>query len=101
MTAHEERLANLRRRAEFERDDLAASLREMKMEAQAFRHRWRFAGLAASGLAAAGHGGVEAVRPQLARGESRPPRVGGVAADRPGQGSEEGQTVLVATGSTG
>ncbi len=54
MTAHEERLANLRRRAEFERDDLAASLREMKMEAQAFRHRWRFAGLAASGLAAAG-----------------------------------------------
>jgi hypothetical protein len=54
MTPHEERLANLRRRAEFERDDLAASLREMKLEADDFRHRWRFAGLAASGLAAAG-----------------------------------------------
>lgn len=54
MTPHEERLANLRRRAEFERDDLAASLRELRVEAADFRHRWRFAGWAASGLAAAG-----------------------------------------------
>ena len=54
MTPHEERLANLRRRAEFERDDLAASLRELRMGAADLRHRWRFAGWAASGLAAAG-----------------------------------------------
>jgi hypothetical protein len=54
MTRHEERLANLRRRAAFERDDLAESLRELRFEAAAFRHRWRFAGWAASGLAAAG-----------------------------------------------
>jgi hypothetical protein len=54
MTRHEERLANLRRRAAFERDDLAASVVDLRMEAAAFRHRWRFAGWAASGLAAAG-----------------------------------------------
>jgi hypothetical protein len=54
MTRHEERLANLRRRAAYERDDLAASLADLRFEAAAFRHRWRFAGWAASGLAAAG-----------------------------------------------
>jgi hypothetical protein len=52
MTPHAERLANLRRRAAFERDDLSASLRDLRGEADAFRHRWRFAGWAASGLAA-------------------------------------------------
>jgi hypothetical protein len=54
MTQHDERLENLRRRAQYERDDLAQSLRELRLEAAAFRHRWRFAGWAASGLAAAG-----------------------------------------------
>jgi len=54
MTRHEERLANLRRRAAFERDDLADSLHELRLEASELRHRWRFAGWAASGLAAAG-----------------------------------------------
>jgi len=54
MTQHEERLANLRRRAEFERDDLSESLRDLRFEADSFRHRWRYAGWAASGIAAAG-----------------------------------------------
>jgi len=54
MTQHDERLANLRRRAAFERNDLAASVRELRLDAADFRHRWRFAGWAASGLAAAG-----------------------------------------------
>jgi hypothetical protein len=54
MTRHEERLANLRRRAAFERDDLAATLHDLRLDAADLRHRWRFAGWAASGLAAAG-----------------------------------------------
>jgi len=53
MNEREERLVALSRRAALEREELAAALRETKEEAAAFRQRWRFAGLAASGLAAA------------------------------------------------
>lgn len=53
MSDREERLIALTRRAAWEREDLAAALREAKAEATAFRQRWRFAGFAASGLAAA------------------------------------------------
>lgn len=48
-----ERLAELSRRAAWEREDLASALAETRGEVDEFRHRWRFAGLAASGLAAA------------------------------------------------
>ena len=53
MNDPEDRIAALRRRAAWEREDLADALREVRQEAGAFRHRWRFAGWAASGLAAA------------------------------------------------
>ncbi len=53
MNDREERLIALSRRAAWEREDLATNVREAKAEAGAFRQRWRFAGLAASGLAAA------------------------------------------------
>ncbi len=57
MKPREDRLADLRRRAAWEREDLAASARELRFEASAFRERWKFAGWAASGLAAAGMAG--------------------------------------------
>ena len=50
----EERLETLTRQASLEREELASGLWEARSEAAAFRHRWRYAGLAASGLAAAG-----------------------------------------------
>ena len=53
----------------------------------------RLGGVRAGG---GGHGRLEALRPELPRGEGRPARVGGVAAGRARPGSEEGQTVLVA-----
>ena len=49
-----ERLELLSRRAALEREELASSLWETRLEVSAFRQRWRYAGLAASGLAAAG-----------------------------------------------
>ena len=53
MSEHEDRLEALSRRAAWEREDLAAALSEARIEASAFRQRWRYAGLAASGIAAA------------------------------------------------
>ena len=52
MSDTEQRILALRRRAAWEREDLAGALREVRVEASAFRTRWRFAGWAASGLAA-------------------------------------------------
>ena len=52
MNEPNERLDALSRRAAREREDLAAELWEIRYEASAFRQRWRFAGLAASGVAA-------------------------------------------------
>ena len=57
MSGREERIAALRSRAARERDDLAEALSDLRAEAGAFRHRWRFAGWAASGLAAAATAG--------------------------------------------
>ena len=48
------RLEELSRRASREREELSSGLWEARTEAAAFRHKWRYAGLAASGLAAAG-----------------------------------------------
>jgi hypothetical protein len=53
MNGHEERLEALRRRAAHEREDFVEALAEARNNADAFRQRWRFAGWAASGLAAA------------------------------------------------
>ncbi len=53
MSERDERLIALAQRAAREREDLAEALAEAKTEVVAFRQRWRFAGLAASGLAAA------------------------------------------------
>lgn len=53
----EERLVELRRRAAWEREDLASAVKDMRFEVSAFRERWKFAGWAASGLAAAGMAG--------------------------------------------
>ena len=53
MNGHEERLAALRRRAVDERADLVEALTSVRTDAADFRQRWRFAGWAASGLAAA------------------------------------------------
>jgi hypothetical protein len=53
----EDRLGELRRRAAREREDLAESLAAVRGEAADFGHRWRFAGWAASGLAAAATAG--------------------------------------------
>ncbi|HEY1252782.1 MAG TPA: hypothetical protein VGH97_16505 [Thermoanaerobaculia bacterium] len=52
-----ERLLELRRRAAFEREDLAAAVRDLRVELDSFRTRWRFAGWAASGVAAAATAG--------------------------------------------
>jgi hypothetical protein len=53
VSEREERLEALSRRAAWEREDLAAALSEARVAVAAFRQRWRFAGLAASGVAAA------------------------------------------------
>ena len=53
MSESTERLEALSRRAAREREQLASALWEARFEAAAFRQRWRYAGLAASGLAAA------------------------------------------------
>lgn len=55
--AAEGRLEELRRRAAREREDLAEALAAVRDNAVDFRHRWRFAGWAASGLAAAATAG--------------------------------------------
>jgi hypothetical protein len=53
MNESANRLEQLSRRAASEREALASELWETRVEVSAFRHRWRYAGLAASGLAAA------------------------------------------------
>ncbi len=53
MSDSDERLDALSRRAAREREALASVLWETRVEVSAFRQRWRYAGLAASGLAAA------------------------------------------------
>jgi hypothetical protein len=53
MNDRNERLIELRRRASYEREDLAAAIRDLRVELDGFRARWRFAGKAASGVAAA------------------------------------------------
>jgi hypothetical protein len=52
MNEREERMEALRRRAALEREDLAEALGAARDDVASFRHRWRFAGWAASGLAA-------------------------------------------------
>jgi hypothetical protein len=52
MNGHAERLEVLRRRAAVERGDLADALASARVEVTSFRQRWRFAGMAASGVAA-------------------------------------------------
>ncbi|HEY3204851.1 MAG TPA: hypothetical protein VGL03_14470 [Thermoanaerobaculia bacterium] len=52
-----ERISALRRRAAWEREDLAAALRDIRDETSFLRHRWRIAGWAASGVAAAAAAG--------------------------------------------
>jgi hypothetical protein len=52
VSEREERLEALSRRAAWEREDLAAALSDARTAVAAFRQRWRFAGLAASGVAA-------------------------------------------------
>ena len=52
MSGRVERMETLRRRAALEREDLAEALAAARDDAASFRHRWRFAGWAASGLAA-------------------------------------------------
>lgn len=50
-------LADLRRRAAWEREDLATAVRDIRFEVSSFRERWKVAGWAASGLAAVGMAG--------------------------------------------
>jgi hypothetical protein len=57
MSAPGERLLELRRRAAYEREDLAVAVRDLKGDLESFRTRWRFAGWAASGVAAAAAAG--------------------------------------------
>ncbi len=57
MTGREEKLGELHRRAALEREDLAEALAAARADILAFRQRWRFAGWAASGLAAAATAG--------------------------------------------
>jgi hypothetical protein len=57
MNGSNERLIELRHRAAYEREDLAASVRDLRVELESFRARWRFAGWAASGVAAAAAAG--------------------------------------------
>jgi hypothetical protein len=52
-----DRLQELRRRAVFEREDLASAVRDLRFDVDSFRTRWRFAGYAASGVAAAAAAG--------------------------------------------
>jgi hypothetical protein len=52
-----ERLQELRRRAAYEREDLASAIRDLRGDVDSFRSRWRFAGWAASGVAAAATAG--------------------------------------------
>lgn len=52
-----DRLKELRRRAVFEREDLASAVRDLRLDVDSFRTRWRFAGYAASGVAAAAAAG--------------------------------------------
>ena len=54
MSASETRLRELRARAAEERADLADAIVTAREGVAQMRHRWRFAGWAASGLAAAG-----------------------------------------------
>lgn len=53
MNDSRDRLEVLSRRAAREREELASALWETRHEALAFGQRWRYAGVAASGLAAA------------------------------------------------
>ena len=53
MSSRDERLSELRRRAAYEREDLASAVRDLRCEIDGFRGRWRFAGKAVSGVAAA------------------------------------------------
>ena len=53
MSERPNRLEELSRRAAREREALSSALWETRVEVSAFRHRWRYAGLAASGVAAA------------------------------------------------
>lgn len=53
MSDRDDRLGELRRRAAYEREDLAAAVRDLRGEVDGFRRRWRFAGKAAGGVAAA------------------------------------------------
>ncbi|HWZ85910.1 MAG TPA: hypothetical protein VN032_06910 [Thermoanaerobaculia bacterium] len=53
MSGHEERIQALRLRGAREREDLVEALAAARADAASFRQRWRFAGWAASGLAAA------------------------------------------------
>ena len=53
MNETEEKLEALSRRAARERDELASALWETRLEISSFTHRWRYAGIAASGVAAA------------------------------------------------
>jgi hypothetical protein len=55
--AASDRLRELRRRAVFEREDLASAVRDLRQDLDSFRTRWRFAGYAASGVAAAAAAG--------------------------------------------
>lgn len=57
MSERDERIEALRSRAAGEREALAAAIFEARSEATSFRQRWRFAGWAASGLAAAATAG--------------------------------------------
>ncbi len=52
MNGREERMEALRRRAAVEREDLAEALASARDGAVSFSNRWRYAGWAASGLAA-------------------------------------------------
>jgi hypothetical protein len=57
MSDHDERLVELQRRAVHEREDLVTAIRDLRIEIDSFRSRWRFAGWAASGIAAAATAG--------------------------------------------
>ena len=57
MSTSEERLRQLRAQAERERADLAEAIVSAREGIAAVRHRWRFAGWAASGAAAAAMAG--------------------------------------------
>jgi hypothetical protein len=57
VSEHEDRLTLLRRRASWEREDLATALGDLQQAAGSFRERWRFAGWAVTGLVAAATAG--------------------------------------------